>query len=85
MREQPLGAERIITEIPHTRTAGRQNHENVLPNISSRVVAATVAELSDFIVENPAKSWPAALERAERKTLRILQETTKEGVDNGQT
>ena len=83
--QRGVGAEPIISEDPRRRYAGRQDMPGILANVSARVVAATVAELSDFIVENPAKSWPAALERAERKTLRILQETTKEGVENGQT
>lgn len=76
MREQPVSASRIIEEIPHTRTRGRgrQNHENVLSNISSRIVAEVVSELSDFIIDRTDKSWPARLEAAERKTLKILQE-----------
>ena len=69
-----VNASPIVAEIPHTRAPGRQYHDDVLTAVATRVVAATVAELADFLIDRTDKSWPAALERAERKTLRILQE-----------
>ena len=47
----------------------------VAADLSERIVAQVVAELHDFLVDNPAKSWPAALERSERRVFEILKET----------
>ena len=73
-RQGRVSAERIISENPRTRPLGRQHHDDILTNVSSRIVAAIVFELGDFIGQNESKSWPAAVERAERKTFKILQE-----------
>lgn len=77
--QQGVGGERVLSARHHTRSTGRQNHENVLSNISSRVVAQVVDVLGPFLTENPNQSWTSALERAEKKVLRNLQAIEREG------
>ena len=78
-RQGRVSAERIITEIPHTRTPGRQYHDDILTAIAARTVAQVIDVLAPFITENPNQSWTSALEKAEKKVLRNLQAIEREG------
>ena len=79
MAEITPRAENIVAARPHTRSTGRQNHEDALTAVSTRIVAQVVDVLGPFLTENPDKSWPACLERAEIKVLRSLQAIGREG------
>ena len=58
--QRGVGAERVLSARHHTRNTGRQNHEDALTAVSTRIVAQVVDVLGPFLTENPDKSWPHA-------------------------
>jgi hypothetical protein len=71
--DRPIEAHRPITQDGRRRRSGRQDHLDILTALCSRIVAAVITELENYIAPED-RAWPGTVSRAEVHVQKILHE-----------